>query len=226
MGGLYRGYARQFRSINRMDAAEFARADVGYGLVYDRFLPADRNVRILDLGCGGGHFLHYVKSKGFSNHLGVERDAELAAAVKTGVTSSVVEADLFRFLESTGAGTWSIVALNDVLEHFPKDDGVRLLELVRKALPGEGRVLIKTINMSSPFAIRSRYADLTHESGYTEESLVALLNVAGLRALHTGPEGPPKLNRRMRLAFSPFYRIADVKVPRVLTLNLICIAAK
>jgi cyclopropane fatty-acyl-phospholipid synthase-like methyltransferase len=226
MASLYRGYARQFRSANRMDPAEFAQADVAYATIYDPFLPSDRTAGVLDLGCGGGHFLHYVKGRGFANHLGVERDSELAAAVKATVTPHVVNADLFTFLGTAKAGGWSVVALNDVLEHFGKEDGVRLLEMIRKVLPDDGRVLIKTINMSSPFATRSRYADLTHESGYTEESLGALLGVAGLRPLHIGPEGHANLNRRMRLAFSPFYRISDAKLPRVLTLNVVCVAAK
>jgi len=209
-----------------MDAAEFAQADEAYAAVYDPFLPADRAARVLDLGCGGGHFLHYVRGRGFANHLGVEQDPDLAAAVRSGVTPNVVNADLFTFLGSAQAGGWSVVALNDVLEHFRKEDGVRLLEMIRNVLPDDGRVLIKTINMSSPFAMRSRYADLTHESGYTEESLSALLDVAGLRSLHIGAEGNAKLNRRMRLAFSPLYRISEVKVPRILTLNMVCVAAK
>jgi 2-polyprenyl-3-methyl-5-hydroxy-6-metoxy-1,4-benzoquinol methylase len=223
---LYRGYARYFRSLNRLDPEEFARTDSAYGSIYDPFLPDDPTARILDLGCGAGHFLHYVQSRGFSNHLGVEQDAEMAAFVAESVTPSVVKADMFAFLESAAEKSWSVVGLNDVLEHLTKTDAVRLLSLVRKVLRDEGRAFIKTINMSGPFAGRARYMDLTHQEGYTEESLLALLGVAKLKALHLGPEGPLKVNRRIRFGLGLVYRLCGLTVPRILTLNLVCIAGK
>lgn len=63
MSGLYAEYAKHYRSMNRLDAADFAKAARRYSRLYDRFLPTDRTARILDLGCGGGHFLFYVRSR-------------------------------------------------------------------------------------------------------------------------------------------------------------------
>ena len=39
---------------------------------YLKFLPVDKTARILDIGCGIGHFLAYVKSKNYNNFLGVD----------------------------------------------------------------------------------------------------------------------------------------------------------
>ena len=44
--------------------------------------------------------------------------------------------------------------------------------------PG-GKIFVKTGNMSNPFSLRLRYIDFTHEVGFTEESFVQVLYIAG-----------------------------------------------
>jgi 2-polyprenyl-3-methyl-5-hydroxy-6-metoxy-1,4-benzoquinol methylase len=39
---------------------------------YARHLPADKAVPILDLGCGNGMLLEWLRSKGYSNLVGVD----------------------------------------------------------------------------------------------------------------------------------------------------------
>ncbi|MGH9856905.1 MAG: class I SAM-dependent methyltransferase, partial [Acidobacteriota bacterium] len=39
-------------------------------------LPADKQCRIIDLGCGLGHFLHALQAAGYQNILGVDASAE------------------------------------------------------------------------------------------------------------------------------------------------------
>jgi len=226
MADLYAKYDQHFQSLNPMDAADYAHAVRYYERLYGRFLPTDPKSRIMDVGCGGGHFLFFLKAKGFLNHLGVEQDGKLAEFVKAWVTPEVVNEDMFAFIEVQPAETVSVVALNDVIEHVDKNSGLRLLKLAHRILTPGGLLLMKTINMSHPLALRSRYMDLTHEQGYTEESLRQLLVLAAFRPVHIGPAEPSWANRIIRYGLYPLYRLNGHIVPRVVTTNMIAVAMK
>src|SRR5215470_1247070 len=63
---------------------EYARWNRTYSYYYGDLLPANRSARILDLGCGGGRFLHFLKSVVYSNLAGADPDAkQLAGLCKT-----------------------------------------------------------------------------------------------------------------------------------------------
>ena len=49
-----------------------------------RDIPADRNIRILDLGCGAGGMIFWLKKAGYLNISGVAPEM-VAAAAKAGV---------------------------------------------------------------------------------------------------------------------------------------------
>lgn len=37
-----------------------------------KHLPNEKDTRILDLGCGMGHFLYFLKANGYNNYLGID----------------------------------------------------------------------------------------------------------------------------------------------------------
>src|SRR4051794_10833688 len=43
---------------------------------YQRWLPGDRRARIVDLGCGGGEFLHFLTELGYESVRGVDFSVE------------------------------------------------------------------------------------------------------------------------------------------------------
>lgn len=226
MVDLYSGYRQHFQTLNPMSAEDFAHGVELYQRVYGQFLPRDRLAPVLDLGCGGGHFLYFVRVMGYSNHLGVERDSELADLVKRRVTALVREEDIFSFVKSQPSETWSVIALNDVIEHLSRESAVMLLQQVGRILKPDGRVFIKTINMSHPLGLRSRYMDLTHEAGYTEESLAQLLTIVRLRLVHLGADSPEWANTLLRVSLFPIYRHHGRTIPRVVSANLVAVASK
>ena len=64
-----------------------------------------------------------------------------------------------------------------VLEHVPKDELLPAVEATAAALASDGRLIVEVPNMDWLLAPHERYMDLTHEVGFTPESLASLLNL-------------------------------------------------
>lgn len=212
-----------------------------YEGLYGRVLPAASGTRCLDLGCGGGHFLDYLASRGFTELTGVDRSAQAIARARELVPNAVFHhgaaADFVARHEGTG---FDLVALNDVIEHLPPSEAIALVtDVVRRCNRG-ALLLIKTPNMHNPVAQTRRYCDLTHHFGYTVPSLTQLFATAGVEPLRIEPEPmPPALERTLRgvvgrLAGQVVRRIGGLGVwalghsvgienPRVLSDNLIAV---
>ncbi len=131
---------------------EFERNAAEYDSQYGRFLPSSRDAAILDAGCGTGHFLYFLKKKGYTNFTGIDLSPQQLEYCRKNIWEKAEEADIFEYLRSR-SGTFDLVVLNDVLEHIPKDKVVDLLALCRNALTTGGRLLLRTPNMGNFFSL-------------------------------------------------------------------------
>lgn len=156
---------------------EFEKYARDYDRVYSKLLPLNKEAKILDVGCGAGFFLHYLKQKGYTNYYGIDISLECAEFVKNNVTERVEIADVFDFLKMK-SNQFDVIIGNDVIEHIPKDKTLRFLNLVYSSLKLNGRCILKTGNMSAPFPVELRYIDFTHETGFTEISLAQIFKIA------------------------------------------------
>lgn len=144
------------------------------------WLPEDKSVPILDVGCGWGHLLLGLWASGFRNLTGVElaRDQYEVARASLPRDIRVYHANANDFLNGRNE-RFSLVTVFDVIEHMSNEDGLDLLRLIFRALETPGSIVMRTGNMASLFASYMRHIDLTHEAGYTESSLFQLLDLAG-----------------------------------------------
>lgn len=148
--------------------------------MYSEVLPSDKQAKILDIGCGPGHFLYYLKREGYSNFWGIDVSSYIVDFVKKNASERVEQADIFQFLKNS-KDEYDIIIGNDLIEHIPKERILDLLTLIHSALKPGGRVILKTPNMGSPFALLARYLDFTHSIGFTEHSLAEVLTVANFQ---------------------------------------------
>lgn len=170
-------------------AALFDYYDRVYRLTFGDLLPADRNAAILELGCGTGSFLHYLRSAGYAKAAGVDSDeSSIATARKLGVTGAEV-GDAYERLSREKAAYDAIVAI-DVLEHFRKDELFPLLRAIRDALRPGGVLIWRAPNAEAPFFGRIRYGDLTHETAFTRGSAYQLMTAAGFDSVLSRGEKP------------------------------------
>jgi cyclopropane fatty-acyl-phospholipid synthase-like methyltransferase len=180
---LYEGY---FDSIyarsNALSTEEYENSAREFDVYFGRLMPEEQDAPILEIGCGTGHFLYYLKKRGYTHFLGIDISASQVEFCREGITPNVQHADVFEFLAGR-KGSYTVISSSDVIEHIPKEKVISLLTLVHEALTPGGILLLKLPNMSNPFSLDSRYRDFTHECGFTEESIYQVLYTAGFRSI-------------------------------------------
>ncbi len=220
---------------NTFSDEEYKNSDIDFDLHYSIFLPEEKDAPILDIGCGTGHFLHYLKKRGHSNFLGIDISESQVEFCRNRITANVKTADAFEFLaEKTDA--YSVISSNDVIEHISKEKVIPFLELIYNSLKPDGILLLKLPNMSNPFSIDSRYRDFTHECGFTEESIYQVLYMAGFQNIHIYPSQTPGKSLKSllsRIFASVVHAILrklfwhqGITAPEILSCRLIVMAKK
>lgn len=164
----------------RFNPAAFARRVRTLHRNYGRYLPANREACIVEIGPGFGEMLRYLSERGYSRVAAVDNDAALVAALnRHGFTGASCVQDTASFLRER-AGQYDCVIALHVLEHFDSATGADLLRAIHAALAPSGTIILEVPNMANfitaPYA---RWADYTHRHGYTAESLAAAVRAAG-----------------------------------------------
>ncbi|MBW4496722.1 MAG: class I SAM-dependent methyltransferase [Oscillatoria princeps RMCB-10] len=161
---------------------------------FNRFLPNDKNITILDIGCGYGSVLASLQSLGYSNFTGVDSSSEAIKVLKeSGLGKSVIQSELIEFLEKAVKQklTWDVVLAIDILEHFSKDEFVHILNLLKTIISSTGILIIKIPNAQSPlFAGTTVFGDFTHEIYLTPASLTQVLNACGFNSVENHEATP------------------------------------
>lgn len=115
-----------------------------YTLLNPRFIPFEEGKRVLDIGCGRGDLLRFLRDLGWEVH-GLEPDPETARACRDRFGLDVIETEF----EEYGAAPepFDLVVFNHVLEHLhhPSEALRRANRLLR---PG-GRLLICAPDITS-----------------------------------------------------------------------------
>lgn len=155
-----------------------------------RHFPQDRQAVILDLECGHGALLHFLREAGYQRVFGVDLSPEQVAAAQRMGIEGVREGDLFETLQGLLDQSQDVVVCFDVIEHFHREELLRFAEEVARVLRTGGRWIVHVPNGESPFAARIRYGDLTHELAFSRESLAQLCLSCGFSQVDCYEDAP------------------------------------
>lgn len=204
---------------------------------YSRFLPKDRNASILDIGCGMGHFLYFLQQEAYKNVVGIDLSEENVNFCKSR-GFEIIKIDAFEFLEKNRK-YFDCIVMNDVIEHFKKEEILRILYLIEENLSRKGIFICKTGNASDPLTgSRTRHIDFTHEVGFTEESLSQILEVSGFKQVKIYPQDiyvlkNPIVNLLAKVfafilhkIFRFFFLLQGAKTTHIFTKDIIGVARK
>lgn len=175
-------------SVSKFDPIAADHWGRAYKSYLKSWLPKQKNVAILEVGCGGGRLLHFLKKRSYTNLTGIDISQEQTLLAKQ-VTKKVVQANAIEFLESINNEYDLIIGL-DFIEHLYKDEVIDFLSNCHNALKPDGRIILQTPNALSPFAPSIFYGDFTHEICFTPKALQHVLNLCGFHNFHVRETGP------------------------------------
>ncbi len=155
-----------------------------------RHIPADRNSRILDAGCGSGAFLYFLRQAGYENLMGVDVSAEQVALAHGFGLTFVKQQDIRSCLASLAENSLDVLLLMDVLEHLTREELLDVLDGASRVLQHDGRCIAHVPNAAGLFGMGIRYGDLTHEIAFTPESARQVFTLTGFQQIRCFEEKP------------------------------------
>jgi len=140
-----------------------------------RHFPENHNATIMDLGCGHGALVYFARQAGYTKVRGVDGSSQqVESAHRLGI-QGVDGGDVMGTLSGLESESHDCIIMFDVIEHFARDELIRVVDEVRRVLKPGGRWLIHAPNAESPFGARMRFWDFTHEMAFTRTSIAQVL---------------------------------------------------
>jgi SAM-dependent methyltransferase len=159
-----------------------------YRKVFVPWLPAARDARILDLGCGYGEFVYFLQNQGYGRATGIDLNLQQVEVAERLGVRNIRRGDAQTALTGSGEEFDCITAI-DVLEHVPKDQVLNVLDLIHHALRRGGRFICQVPNLAA-FYSPYFYMDFSHETPFTGSSLKQALELADFANVRVLPRGP------------------------------------
>jgi len=235
---IYENYtATVFHKIHQMDGKDFEIYRKVFRKNFLPLLPENHNTKILDIGCGLGHFLYFLESEGYKNYIGIDvSDENINYCRQRGF--NVDKANIIDFITSNVC-SYDVIVMNDVLEHFTKSEITWLLDKIYSSMSDRGMLIVKVPNAANPLlSSYNRYIDFTHEIIFTEPSLFQVLANSGFRHIEILPNDiyvftSNPLNylakyfaKSLHLIFRLLFLLHGSKSTKIFTKHLIAVAIK
>lgn len=153
------------------------------------YLPKDKTIRILDIGCGMGFLLQTLNNLGYERISGMEASKEQAEICQEKGLDVMYSEDTVEELQKRPE-MYDLILCIDVLEHIPVSQQLSFIQAIHASLRSHGKFICTVPNANSVLASRWRYIDWTHHASFTEHSLDFLLYNAGFSDILILPAEP------------------------------------
>lgn len=202
---------------------------------YSSFLPADRQAAILDIGCGQGDFVRYLRRLGYRNITAVDADDVAIAALQD------IDGIIARHEEVAGelpaqlSGPWDLIIAKQMIYYLDRRHAPTFVRSLADALGPNGRLIVEIFNGS---LLSSRFTELKDPAiltAYTELGLKRLLERNGLRVerLFGAQSGGSGLYRLLQWLWFRAFRLLlmlergrDDELPEIGVKSIIAIARR
>lgn len=181
-------------NVNNQDSSLSRKHWLKYN--YHKYLPETQDARILEIGPGFGDLLTLLHiDLGYKNTQAVDVSKEVVAYCNSLVENSTeILTDTSQYLQEF-KDKFDVVFMLHVLEHIDKSETVDLLSKIRESLSLNGVLIVEVPNMANPLiGLNIRYADFTHEVGFTNVSLMQVLQKAGFTKISIHPSEVPTVS--------------------------------
>ena len=153
---------------------------------YLRYAPADRDARILVISCGPGYFVNLLVHERYHAVTGIDSFPDkVAHAERRNLPCRV--AKMFSFLENNQE-PFDLIFAEQEINHLTKSEILEFLQVARDNLSDGGRLVVHSINGTSPLTgAESRAGNFDHYNSFTEYSLRQVLEHTGFREVEVFP---------------------------------------
>lgn len=128
---------------------------------------------VIDLGCGEGAIIKSIAQMfPESNCIGVD----LIQTNSSRNNLTFVNDDIINFISITDLSGYSLIIMNDVIEHFDYNQIIKFMNIVLDKMPKGCRLCLQFPNMSSPFGLRNYFGDHTHKTALTDVKMSGVLS--------------------------------------------------
>jgi len=192
----------------------------------NKFFPENRSIKILDLGCGHGLFLHTCNRLGYTNSEGIDQSEELLEYGRREFKlKNLQKGDAETYLKTKPDNTYDVITAFNIIEHVRKEEVERLLQLIHSKLKPGGIFIMEVPNADSPLGIHTLYSDLTHELAFTRLILTRLFDIAGFKEIIILPKFV-NANKIIRLGQIILAKIIGMDDKLMFTGNIIAVGYK
>lgn len=202
-----------------------------------RFMPKitgnNKNARILELACGNGYVLNYLKQQGFRDFLGVDFSHEAVELCRQYATDRVLEADVWEFLkmEIEKKNRYDVILMFDSLFHFERKEVPQLFKMCHAILNPGGLFAVKLMNMGNLTATELLYSDITILTGFTPSLVEHMFRLAGFHQVEFDDQKPERWKSRLKyygekIMHRFIYWLARTNCPPVISRKFIAIGRK
>lgn len=164
------------------------------------FTDTRKELNILDIGCGLGQMLTFLKEKGFKSLYGIDINEESINLCKI-KGLDVEKVDDIREFARNSKRKFDRIVMSHVLEHINKEDIIDTLIHIKKYLLKEGGVFLLMVpNAQSYTGAYWRYEDFTHNLLFTSGSCIYVLRSAGFTDIEfIDPDGTTHMQPLKRI---------------------------
>lgn len=153
-------------------------AAVRYRVQLGRFLPVERGAAILEVGCGPGRLLWFLRQQGYTQVRGIDFSSEQVSRAKALGLAGIEQAEAHDYLRAHPA-EFNLIFAIDVLAHLTKSEVLDFLDAAHDALKPGGQIVLQTVNGAGPFGGTYLYGDFVNETAFSAWSIAQVLRACG-----------------------------------------------
>ena len=183
-----------------------------------KYLPESKTADCLDIPCGYGNFLYFLRLQGYQNAVGYDLDPEQVRLARlVGLQAHEGEATVILSDESK---TYDCITSLDFIEHLSRYQALEFLRLCWERLKPGGLLILRTPCADGPFGSHDAWNDLTHQWSMTSIVLQTILEMRGFERVVILDERPQPYNGINALRALAFYPARILASGLVFTLGL------
>ncbi|MFC1626982.1 class I SAM-dependent methyltransferase [Patescibacteria group bacterium] len=129
-------------------------------------VPKNKNLKVLDIGCGDGVLLSLISQKISADLTGVDLDVDSLKTAKTKVKAKFIKANAYKL--PFKANAFNLIISSEIIEHL--SDTKKYLSEITRVVKSKGLVIITT-----PVKISEIPEDKMHVQEFTSQELKSSL---------------------------------------------------